>query len=132
MSSVKSSSIRACKHLISVFAVLIWGMLATGITLDSTVQLKKFTLVTFTNGSRACPTSKPKLIFESSRSVLTCSVECAKDQSCMSYSFYSNTSRCVVYTGHVPPGGYKAADNCMNYVVSTVENKRGLIRTQYY
>jgi len=123
MSLVNSSSPPAWSHLVLVF-VLIWGMmLATGILLDSKVQLKGFILVKFTNGSRACPTSKPTLIFETSRSVLACSVECAKDESCMSYSFYSDTSRCVVYTGDAPPDGYIPVKNCMNYVVpvSTVK-----------
>ena len=83
-----------------------------------------YSLAVGEDGQKYCPVQQADLVIEKAGTRRSCGLACVNTGSCLSYTYYENTTRCEIYTKIVPPSGvYENIDNCWNYVVSILIEK---------
>ena len=70
------------------------------------------------DGQKCCPVYQADLVIERVGTRNSCGLACLNTGSCLSYTYYEDTTRCEIYNNSVPSSDvYEPVDNCWNYVV---------------
>ena len=77
-----------------------------------------YSLAVGEDGQKCCPVQQADLVIERAMTRSSCGLACRKSGTCLSYTYYDETTQCEIYHKSMPPSDvYESVDNCWNYVV---------------
>ena len=113
-------SVRKCVKFI-IFNIIVCVYITRAVMQKLVCRSSTYSLAVGPNGQKCCPIQQADIVIERVSTRNLCGNACLESNSCLSYTFYDDTTRCEIYTKSVPTFDiYEPVDHCWNYIVCNI------------